>query len=69
MPEAPISPSINYLRNDSSLHRLMLELLEKADIRIGGDRPWDLQLNGPGLPERVFAQGNLGLGEAYMEGL
>jgi cyclopropane-fatty-acyl-phospholipid synthase len=69
MREVPESPSINHLRNDSSLHRMMLELLEKADIRIGGDRPWDLQLNGPGMPERVFAQGSLGLGEAYIEGL
>ncbi|MUH94514.1 cyclopropane fatty acyl phospholipid synthase [Pseudomonas aeruginosa] len=69
MREVPESPSINHLRNDSSLHRMMLELLEKADIRIGGDRPWDIQLNGPGLPERVFAQGNLGLGDTYVEGL
>ncbi|MDL2176856.1 cyclopropane fatty acyl phospholipid synthase [Stutzerimonas sp. FeSN7] len=69
MREVPESPSINHLRNDSSLHRMMLELLEKADISIGGDRPWDIQLNGPGLPERVFAQGSLGLGDAYVEGL
>lgn len=69
MREVPESPSINHLRSDSSLHRMMLELLEKADICIGGERPWDIQLNGPGLPERVFAQGSLGLGDAYVEGL
>lgn len=58
----------SYLSQDSGLHRLMVELLQRADIRIGGNRPWDMQLKAGGVPERVFAQGNLGLGEAYMEG-
>lgn len=58
----------DYLSRDSGLHRLTVELLQQADIRIGGNRPWDMQLKAGGVPERVFAQGNLGLGEAYMEG-
>ncbi|MFC0710544.1 cyclopropane fatty acyl phospholipid synthase [Azorhizophilus paspali] len=58
----------DYLSQDSGLHRLTVELLQQADIRIGGNRPWDMQLKAGGVPERVFAQGNLGLGEAYMEG-
>ncbi|MFB8828934.1 cyclopropane fatty acyl phospholipid synthase [Azotobacter sp. CWF10] len=58
----------DYLSQDSGLHRLTVELLQQADIRIGGSRPWDMQLKAGGVPERVFAQGNLGLGEAYMEG-
>jgi len=60
--------STSFILQDSSLHRLMVELLERADIRIGGNRPWDMRLNAPGVPERIFAQGNLGLGEAYMDG-
>ncbi|WP_339804792.1 cyclopropane fatty acyl phospholipid synthase [uncultured Marinobacter sp.] len=44
------------------------ELLAKADIRIGGNRPWDMQLNGPRVAERIFSGGNLGLGESYMDG-
>lgn len=60
--------STSFISQDSSLHRLMVELLERADIRIGGNRPWDMRLNAPGVPERIFAQGNLGLGEAYMDG-
>lgn len=68
MPEVPVSYRSNYLREDSNLHRMLLELLEKADIRVGGDRPWDIRFNAPGVPERAFAHGNLGLGEAYMEG-
>lgn len=52
----------------SSLHQLISELLEQADITINGTRPWDIQLLAPGVIERAFAQGNLGLGEAYMNG-
>jgi cyclopropane-fatty-acyl-phospholipid synthase len=43
-------------------------LLDIADIRLDGDRPWDLRLLEPGVLERVFAHGNLGLGESYMDG-
>ncbi|HSI48984.1 MAG TPA: cyclopropane fatty acyl phospholipid synthase [Ideonella sp.] len=49
-------------------------LLELADVRLGGDRPWDMR-PAPGataqfeqLPQRVLAEGSLGLGEAYMDG-
>ena len=52
----------------SSLDRLMHDLLEKADIRVNGHRPWDLQLHADDVPERALAYGNLGLGEAYMDG-
>lgn len=44
------------------------ELLAKADIRINGTRPWDIQLKAPDVFDRALAQGNLGLGEAYMDG-
>jgi cyclopropane-fatty-acyl-phospholipid synthase len=43
-------------------------LVEPADIRIGGDRPWDVQVHDERLYRRVLAQGTLGLGEAYMDG-
>lgn len=52
----------------SSLHRMLVELLEKADVTVNGQRPWDIHLNGPKVPERVFSMGSLGLGEAYMDG-
>ncbi|GAP35057.1 cyclopropane fatty acyl phospholipid synthase [Piscinibacter sakaiensis] len=48
--------------------RWLEDLLAQADVRIDGDRPWDLRLHAPGVPERVLAQGSLGLGEAYMDG-
>ncbi|RUO24027.1 cyclopropane-fatty-acyl-phospholipid synthase [Aliidiomarina minuta] len=44
------------------------ELLNKADIKINGDRPWDLQLHNDTTINRALAYGNLGLGEAYMDG-
>ncbi|MGY1426195.1 cyclopropane fatty acyl phospholipid synthase [Lysobacter sp. A289] len=48
--------------------QLVAGLLGKADIRINGDRPWDMQLHDPAALERALAEGNLGLGEAYMAG-
>ena len=55
-------------RIHSRLHSVMRELLAKADVRVDGDRPWDMQIHEPGVAERAFAYGNLGLGEAYMDG-
>ena len=43
-------------------------LLDRADIRINGDRPWDLQVHHPQTFTRVLAQGSLGLGDSYVEG-
>ena len=47
---------------------LFRNLMEKADIRINGGRPFDMQVNNPGLYRRVLAKGSLGLGESYMDG-
>ncbi len=44
------------------------KLLEAADVRIDGDRPWDIQIHDDRLYHRVLAHGSLGLGEAYMDG-
>ena len=47
---------------------IVQKLAEKADIRINGDRPWDIQVHNDDLYARVLKQGTLGLGEAYMDG-
>lgn len=47
---------------------VLQSLAEKADIRINGDRPWDIQVHNEDLYRRVLGQGTLGLGEAYMDG-
>ncbi len=43
-------------------------LLAEADVRIGGDRPWDIRVHTPAWYARVLGQGSLGLGESYMDG-
>jgi cyclopropane-fatty-acyl-phospholipid synthase len=44
------------------------QLLAQADVAINGDRPWDLQVHDERFYARVFAKGELGLGESYMDG-
>ncbi|HEX7030772.1 MAG TPA: cyclopropane fatty acyl phospholipid synthase [Gammaproteobacteria bacterium] len=46
----------------------VIELLAPADIRIGGERPWDIQVNDARFFRRAVLQGSLGLGESYMDG-
>lgn len=43
-------------------------MLAEADIRVGGDRPWDIRVHNEGLYKRVLREGTLGAGEAYLEG-
>ncbi|MEO8703950.1 MAG: cyclopropane fatty acyl phospholipid synthase [Kofleriaceae bacterium] len=47
---------------------LCRELLASADIRVNGDRPWDMQIHDERTYARVLRDGTLGAGEAYMEG-
>lgn len=53
----------------SRAQRYLQAQLARADIRLDGGRPWDLDRVQPGMAERVLAQGSLGLGETYMDGL
>jgi len=48
--------------------RKVKELFARADIKINGTRPWDIQVHNPALYSRVLAASSLGLGEAYMDG-
>ena len=43
-------------------------LLAQADVRLDGQRPWDLQIRHSGTFDRVLGHGSLGLGESYMDG-
>lgn len=51
-----------------SAKRKVAELLENADIRIDGDRSWDIQVHDERLYGRVLAEGSIGAGESYMDG-
>ncbi len=48
--------------------RIVNELLERADIRVNGSRPWDINVKHPDFFKRVLQQGSIGLGESYMDG-
>ena len=44
------------------------QLLSFADIKIGGNRPWDIQVHNKNLYQRLTAEGSLGLGKSYIDG-
>ncbi len=44
------------------------QLLQHADVKINGGRPWDIQVHNPNTYSRILSQGSLGLGESYMDG-
>lgn len=48
----------------STLH----DVFEAADIKVNGDRPWDIQIHNEGFYSRVMGKGTLGAGESYMDG-
>ncbi|HEX8974638.1 MAG TPA: cyclopropane fatty acyl phospholipid synthase [Patescibacteria group bacterium] len=47
---------------------LAQELLALADIRIDGNRPWDIQIHDERLYSRTLKDGSLGFGDAYVDG-
>jgi cyclopropane-fatty-acyl-phospholipid synthase len=55
--------------NSKSRSRTEIEdLIKHTNVRINGNRPWDLKIHDPRFFDRVLAQGTLGLGESYMQG-
>ncbi len=50
-----------------SYYSIVGDYLRKADIQINGNRPWDIQVHNPRFYKRVLRDGDLGLGESYME--
>jgi cyclopropane-fatty-acyl-phospholipid synthase len=50
-------------------HRSTVEaLLARADVRIGGQRPWDIHVHDERFFRSVLADAELGFGESYMDG-
>src|SRR2546423_1100366 len=43
-------------------------LLAPADIKLNGNRPWDIRVSNPRTLSRILTGGSLGLGETYMTG-
>jgi len=48
--------------------QLIQQLLDHADVRIDGDRPYDIRVHNPDFYSRVIAGGSLSMGESYMDG-
>jgi cyclopropane-fatty-acyl-phospholipid synthase len=52
----------------TSVRERLASLLEAADVRLDGPRPWDIRILDPAFPARVLGHGSLALGEGYMDG-
>ncbi len=52
----------------SQMKQAIQDIFELADIKINGDRPWDIQVHDQRLYKRILKRGSLALGEAYMDG-
>lgn len=44
------------------------DILAEADVKVNGDRPWDITVHNEDFYLRVLQDGSLGLGESYVEG-
>jgi cyclopropane-fatty-acyl-phospholipid synthase len=44
------------------------EMLAGTDIRVNGNRPWDIRVKNSAFFDRIMAGGSLALGESYMDG-
>ena len=53
----------------TKLPKWLEDLFCRADIRINGNRPWDLQCHDEAAYERISGDVSLGLGESYMDGM
>lgn len=56
-------------RDKGRYYRKITELLTNTDIRINGDRPWDIRVKDERFFRWILAEGSLALGESYMEGM
>ncbi|GAA0834264.1 cyclopropane fatty acyl phospholipid synthase [Marinomonas arenicola] len=52
-----------------SNHSLFESILSSADIKLNGNRSWDLIINDESIYEKILTGGSLAFGEAYMDGL
>jgi len=55
------------MSRDTFRHKVE-RLLALADVEIGGNRPWDIQVHNDRFYARVLAGGSLALGRSYMDG-
>ncbi len=52
----------------NKFYQKIKKILSFADVKINGDRPWDIHVHNDNLYARFLAEGSLGVGESYMDG-
>ncbi len=52
---------------NSRYRKLTEQFLEYAGIKINGNNPWDIQVHNDEFYKRVISEGELGMGESYMD--
>ena len=52
----------------NKVKRTVREILSLADIKIGGNNPWDIQVHDNNFYKHVLTGAELGFGESYMDG-
>lgn len=53
---------------DNKYRKITEEILGLAGIKINGSNPWDIKVHNDEFYRRVITEGELGLGESYMDG-
>ena len=48
--------------------RLVEKMYARADVRIDGDRPFDIKVSDERFFRRILLDGQLGMGESYVDG-
>lgn len=63
-----LKESVSNFLFESQPEQAVKAFLAQADIKVGGDNPWDIQVHDARFYTRVLKDQSLGLGESYMEG-
>ncbi|MEX2600362.1 MAG: cyclopropane fatty acyl phospholipid synthase [Balneolaceae bacterium] len=53
---------------DQKDKQLLRHYLGKADIRVSGNRPWDIRIHDERVYSQILAEGSIAAGESYMSG-
>jgi len=53
---------------ENKYQKVAKEILELAGIQINGSNPWDIQIHNEGFYKRAITEGELSIGESYMDG-
>ena len=56
-----------WIRPCNIFHDKVERMFSVADIKLNGDRPWDVQVRNEAIYGRILRQGSLGLGDGYVD--